>query len=124
MCPGLLNSPLSGSITLNLWAIDCQKLIQALGKRKLKHKIVCFIFLQFVLDAIIMQCYGAVVCIFTAFQAAMIKNRSVELFYKMRNGWDQSGLMLGYSLVKLLKKLAYNFTVIQVWIESILFHET
>ena len=42
----------------------------------------------------------------------------------MRNGWDQSGLTLGYSLVKLLKKLAYNFTVIQVWIESILFHET
>ena len=69
------------------------KLVQALGKRY--SKIVCFEFSRFVLDAIVMQCYGAVVCIFTAFQAAMMKNRSVKLFYKVRNGWDQSGLTLG-----------------------------
>ena len=57
--------------------------------------IVCFEFLRFVLDAVVMQCCGALVCIFTAFQAAMMKDRSVKLFYMMRKRWDQSGLMLG-----------------------------
>jgi len=70
-------------------------LVQALGKRY--FIIVHFKFLRIILDAIVMQCYGAVVCIFTAFQAAMMKNQSIELLYKVRNGWDQSGLMLGYA---------------------------
>jgi len=69
------------------------KLVQALGKHY--STIVRFEFLRFVLDAVVMRCYDAVVSIFTAFQAAMMKNRSVELFYKVRNGWDQSGLTLG-----------------------------
>jgi len=49
-----------------------------------------------------MQRDGALVCIFTGFQAAMIKKGSIELFYKVRNGWAQSDLMLGESLARLL----------------------
>jgi len=48
---------------------------------------------------------------------------SVELFCKVRNGWAQSSLTLGYSMAKLLKKLACNFTAMKVEIISILFHE-
>ena len=79
---------------------DHQNLAQGLGK--CYSTIVCFELLRFIFNAVVMQCHGAAVCIFTAFQAAMMKNQSVELFYKVRNGWDQSGLELGYSLAKLL----------------------
>jgi len=47
----------SGSITSNLWA------------KTIKNKTGTGI--RFVLDVVVMQCHGAVVCIFTALQAAM-----------------------------------------------------
>ena len=34
-------------------------------------------------------------CIFTTFHAVISKKESVELFYNVRNSWNQSSLALG-----------------------------
>ena len=49
---------------------------------------------------------------FRCFLGCYDENQSVELFYKVKNGWDQSGLTLGYSLAKLLKKLTHAWIYI------------
>ena len=44
--------------------------------------------------------YSPQVCVFTTFHVVISENESVELFYKVRNGRKQSGLVLGCSLAK------------------------
>ena len=45
--------------------------------------------------------YSPRVCVFTTFHVVISEKESVELFYKVRNGWNRSGLVLGCSLAKL-----------------------
>ena len=40
---------------------------------------------------------------FTTFHVVISEKESVELFYKVRNGWNLSCLALGCSLAKLFK---------------------
>ena len=44
-------------------------------------------------------------CVFTTFHVVISEKESIELFYKVINGWNRSGLVLGCSLVKLFKKI-------------------
>ena len=45
--------------------------------------------------------YRPQVCVCTTFHVVISEKESVELFYKVRNGWNRSGLALGCSLAKL-----------------------
>ena len=46
---------------------------------------------------------------FTTFHVVSSEKKSVKLFYKVRNGWNRSGLALGYSLAKLFLSRLENY---------------
>jgi len=52
----------------------------------------------------------------------LIKRESVEFLYKVRNGWDQSSLVIDYQSIKLLKKLLLTSKYkTKAWLFAIVF---
>ena len=93
-----------------------------MGKRY--STIVRFELSRFGFDGVVSQCCSPQVCVFTTFHVVISEKESVELFYKVRNGWNRSGLALGCSLAKLFKKSGKDFRVLYAKNEGVLFHET